>query len=71
MRITLSAHARRRLSQRGLGESDIEAVLRRSRKPGRDADDNPIYRAMVGDLLVTVVIRKESHPPLVITVWFD
>lgn len=62
MRLILSNHTRRRLRERDLGESDIEAILRRSQKPERDPEGNQIYRG---------IVRKASQPPYVITVWFD
>jgi hypothetical protein len=71
MRISLSSHARRRLRERNLGESDIEAVLRQPQKPGRDEEGNPIYRGMVSSIRVAVVVRKASTPPFVITVWYE
>jgi len=65
VRLILFNHTRRRLRERDLGESDIEALIRRSRKPERDPDGNIIYR------IVTAIIGKASQPPYVITVRFD
>lgn len=71
MRIVLSAHARRRLAERSLGESDVERVIRRPQKPERDADGNPIYTANLDGMYIRVVVRKGSTPPYVITVFFN
>ncbi|GEM_PF-4329148 len=71
MRLILSNHARRRLRERDLGESDIEAILRRSQKLERDPEGNQIYRGAIDGMMVTVIVRKASQPPYVITVWFD
>jgi hypothetical protein len=71
MRLILSHHVRYRLVIRGLGESDLEAVLRRKQRPGRDKDGNPIYRGVVRGIAIAVVIRKGSQPPFVMTVFLD
>ncbi len=71
MRLILSNHARRRLRERDLGESDIEALIRRSRQPERDPSGNNVYRGIIDGMIVTAIIRKASQPPYVITVWFD
>jgi hypothetical protein len=71
IKVILSNHARRRLYQRGLGESDIEAVIRRPQRPGRDENGNPIYRGTVNGIAVAVVVRRGSTPPFVITVFLD
>jgi len=71
MRLILSNHARRRLRERDLGESDIEALIRRSRNPERDPSGNNVYRGIIDGMIVTAIIRKASQPPYVITVWFD
>lgn len=71
MRLILSNHLRHRLVVRGLGESDLEAVLRRKQRPGRDKDGNPIYRGVVHGIAIAVVIRKGSQPPFVMTVFLD
>ena len=71
MRLILSDHARRRLRERDLGESDIESLIRRSRKPERDSEGNNVYRGIIDGMIVTAIIRKASQPPYVITVWFD
>lgn len=71
MRLILSNHARRRLRERDLGESDIEVLIRRSPKPERDPEGNTIYRGIIDGMIVTAIIRKASQPPYVITVWFD
>ncbi len=71
MRLILSGHVRYRLMIRGLGESDLEAVMRRKQKPGRDKDGNPMYRGVVHGIAVAVVIRTGSQPPFVVTVFLD
>ncbi len=71
MRLILSHHVRYRLRIRGLGESDLEVVLRRKQRPGRDKDGNPIYRGVVRGIAIAVVIRQGSQPPFVITVFLD
>ncbi len=71
MRLILSNHLRYRLVVRGLGESDLEAVLRRKQRPGRDKDGNPIYRGVVQGIAIAGVIRKGSQPPFVLTVFLD
>lgn len=71
MRLILSGHVRYRLMIRGLGESDLEAVIGRKQKPGRDKDGNPIYRGVVQGIAIAVVIRAGSQPPFVITVYLD
>jgi hypothetical protein len=71
MRLILSNHTRRRLRERELGESDIETIIRRTRKPERDPDGNLIYRGIIDGMIVTAIVRKASQPPYVITVWFD
>jgi hypothetical protein len=69
MVLTYTLHARRRMDQRDIAESDIEAVLRLPQKPRRDGDGNPIYAGMVDGRFIEVVIAAKSHPPRVITVW--
>ncbi len=69
MVLTYTLHARRRMDQRDISESDIEAVLRLPQKPRRDGDRNPIYAGMVDGRFIEVVIAAKSHPPRVITVW--
>ncbi len=69
MRIRFSVHARDSLMDHGIGESDVEAVLMRPQRPGRDGDGNPIYRGTVDGVRIVVVVRKGSQPPFVITVW--
>lgn len=71
MRLILSGHVRYRLMIRGLGESDLESVMRRKQRPGRDKDGNPIYRGVVRGIAVAVVIRAGSQPPFVITIFLD
>jgi len=71
VRLILFNHTRRRLRERDLGESDIEALIRRSRKPERAPDGNIIYRGIIDGMIVTAIICKASQPPYVITVWFD
>jgi hypothetical protein len=68
MRLILSNHTRRRLRERELGESDIETIIRRTRKPERDPDGNLIYRGIIDGMVVTAIVRKASQPPHVITV---
>jgi hypothetical protein len=71
MRLILSNPTRRRLRERALGESDIEAILRRSQKPERDPEGNQIYRGIIDGMIVTVIVRKASQPLYVITDWDD
>lgn len=71
MRLILSNHTRRRLRERDLGESDIEAILHRSRKPERDPEGYQVHRGVIDGMIVTVIVRKASRPTYVITVWFD
>lgn len=63
MRLILSNHIRRWLRERDLGESDIEALIRRSRKPERDPNGKNVYRGVIDGMIVTAIIPKASQPP--------
>jgi hypothetical protein len=64
-----SRHARLRMIQRAISESEVEAVLADYHTHYTDEDGNAIYVGNPGGHRVVVVVRKDTEPPHVITVW--
>jgi hypothetical protein len=70
MHLVYSAHARRRMAQRGLSETDVESVVAhpyrtvRSRRSG-----NLIYFGRVAGEDVAVVVVPGTVPLRVVTLW--
>jgi len=65
---TYSNHARLRMTQRRVSESEVEAVLAEYHTRYHDRDGNDILIAHPGGRRIKVVVAKNSDPARVITV---
>ena len=66
-------HARRRMSQRGVSEAEVEYVLQRFVQHRR-SQDHPgcfLYTALPAGRKVTVEVEEGTSPLRVVTVWAD
>jgi Domain of unknown function (DUF4258) len=72
MRLTYSRHARLRMRTRGITEAQVEEVLTHYHTRHTDVDGNPVYVGTVNGRRLRVVVRRDSHPPFIITaIWLD
>ena len=57
------------MRQRAISEREVEAVLADYHTSYTDEGGNPIFVGHPGGRRVVVVVRLESNPPHVVTVW--
>jgi hypothetical protein len=71
--ITISDHARRRLSQRGIGVKQIAQTLAQPDRTEADRDDPELRHAIrrFGRVFLRVVYNHRAQPPRIVTAFFD
>jgi hypothetical protein len=70
---TVSRHARRRMSQRGIGMRQIELTLTQPDRVEIDRED-PVLRHAIrrfGRVFLRVVYNDAAQPPRIVTAFFD
>jgi hypothetical protein len=70
---SLSRHARRRMSQRGVTRKQIALTLEQPDRVERDVGDVELLHAIrrFGGRVLRVVYNHVARPPRVVTVYFD
>lgn len=68
MEVVYTRHARRRMSERGIGEAEVEAALALPVAIHRDRDGNAVSIGHLGGRRIRVVLAADSSPARVITV---
>lgn len=70
MRLAYTAHARRRMAERGLSEADVEDIVAHPYRTVRSrSTGNLIYFGRVAGADAAVVVVPGSVPPRVVTLW--
>jgi hypothetical protein len=68
-RLVYTAHARRRMAERAITETEVETVLDRWETQHTDRDGNPVYGSLVAGRPIRVVVAAGSIPRRIITVY--
>jgi hypothetical protein len=70
---SISRHARRRLTQRGVTVKQIRLTLEQPNRVEPDADDIEVLHAIrrFGGRFLRVVYNRMTKPPRIVTVFFD
>jgi hypothetical protein len=66
MGFSYTRHARERMRQRGISESEVEHAVRQADIEYADASGNPIYVAHIRGRRIKVVIAKDSTDPRIV-----
>ena len=74
-RLRFSAHARRRMQQRGIPEAAVHRAVRGGARQPAPGDPGAAacweYRAHVDGQRLVVVVRESRDAPVVITAWWE
>jgi len=67
MKLNYSTHARKRMRQRRISETEVESCLQNQEILYPDKKGNPKYEVRIGERYIKVVVAKDN-PNYVITV---
>ncbi len=67
IKLTYSKHAKERMAERDISESEVEQVLEAPDIDYHDPKGSPIFVRQIGGRRIKVVVVQGSNPPHVIT----